>query len=181
MQRLSAMALGVTCLAGMLTTLAAGNEPQADPKQPPQAALTVTATVEGYTQGTMFNMQKYPFKYKGSSALAAEQVKALGKKGDVPADVAKALLSCLLWPKQDERLEKAALKSDGKRLTGEAVVLHKYGKQGKHTLRLRVEGSLEDGRLSLRALEPQVTGMWDYGGGSITLKGEATIKIDIKQ
>jgi hypothetical protein len=141
--------------------------------------LKVTAKVEGYTQATMFNPQKYPFKYMGSAQLDAEQLKALAKEGDVPESAAKALLGCLLWPKMEDTLEKAALKSDGKKLTGEATVLHKYGKQGTHTLKLRLEGSVENGRVSLKVTESTVSGTWDYGGGQIKLQGNVEITIEM--
>lgn len=151
-------------------------------EQPAQKpALKATATVDGYTQATAFNQQKYPFKYTGTSTLDAEQVKALGKAGEIPADVTKALLGCLLWPKEGDSLQKAALKSDGKKLTGEAEVLHRYGKQGTHTIQLRLEGSVEDGKVSLKVVAPSVAGTWDYGGGSIKLKGDAAIRIVVEQ
>jgi hypothetical protein len=155
--------------------------PEAAKEPPPKGSLTVTADVDGYTQATMFNPTKYPFKYTGSSVLAPEQVKELAKAGDVPAASAKALLGCLLWPKMGDTLEKAALKSDGKKLTGEVEVLHKYGTQGTHRLTLRLEGTIEDGRLMLRALAPVVSGTWDFGGGGgIKLRGEVKITITAK-
>jgi hypothetical protein len=145
------------------------------------AALKVFAAVDGYTQATMFNEQKYPFKYKGSSTLNAEQVKALAKAGDVPVEVTKALLGCLLWPKQDDTLEKAALKSDGKRLTGEAEVLRKYGKQGTHRLKLRLEGTVQENHLTLKVVESNVSGSWNYGGGSVDLKGKVEVTFQVER
>lgn len=144
----------------------------------PAAALKLTATVDGYTQPTQFNQQKYPFKYKGSSQLQAGQVAALEKAGDVPANVTQALLGCLLWPKEGDTLEKAALKSDGKKFTGEAEVLHKYGKQGTHTLKLKLEGAVEDGRVSLKVTDASVSGTWD-SGFSVKLQGKVEVKIDV--
>lgn len=145
-----------------------------------KGAVTLTATVDGHTQGTMFNMQKYPFKYAGASALTDEQLKSLARPGDVPAATAKALLACLLWPKHDDKLQKAVLKSDGKKLVGEAEVAHKYGKQGTHILKMKIEGAIVDGRLSLQAVNPTVGGAWDWGGGSIKLIGEVKIAISVK-
>ncbi|HZT81460.1 MAG TPA: sigma-70 family RNA polymerase sigma factor, partial [Gemmataceae bacterium] len=62
----------------------------------PKGAVVLTAVVEGYTQGTMFNTQKYPFKYTGTSVLRADQLRGLARAGDVPRDIAEALCSCLL-------------------------------------------------------------------------------------
>jgi hypothetical protein len=80
----------------------------------------------------------------------------------------------------DDTLQKAALKNDGNKLTGDVEVLHKYGKQGTHTLRLRVEGTIAGGRIALNAVNPSVSGRWDYGGGSIQLAGEVKIAISAK-
>ncbi len=134
--------------------------------------------MDGYTQPTQFNQQKYPFKYKGSSQVDGEQLKAMSKAGKVPAETAKAILGCLLWPGQGDSLPKASLKSDGKKLTGSAEVLHKYGKQGTHLLKLSLEGTFEDGKLSLRVSESSVAGTWDYGAGMIKLQGKVDIKIE---
>ena len=90
------------------------------------------------------------------------------------------MLACLLWPKQDDVLQKAMLKSDGKKLNGEAEVLHKYGKQGTHVLKIKLEGKIDEGRLSLNAIAPTVTGTWDYGGGVIKLTGEVKVTISVK-
>jgi hypothetical protein len=141
------------------------------------AAFKLTAKVDGFTQPTQFNPQKYPFKYTGTSSLSADQLKSLAKAGDIPAATSEALLGCLLWPGMGDKLQKVALKSDGKKLTGEVEVLHKYGTQGTHTLKMKVEGSIEDGKVSLKTVSPTVTGTWSYGMGSIMLKGE--VKIDI--
>lgn len=141
--------------------------------------LKLTATVDGYTQATEFNPQKYPFKYTGSSQLDAAQVKVLGTVGDVPADVTKALLGCLLWPKEGDSLEKAALKSDGKKLTGAVEVLHKYGKQGAHTLKLELEGSVEDGKVTLKVVESSVSGTWN-SGFAVKLGGAVKVTIEVE-
>jgi hypothetical protein len=148
------------------------------PALPPKGGLKVTARVEGYTQATQFNPQKYPFKYTGASTLDADQLKALGQAGDVPAAVSRALLECLLWPQAGDKLEKVALKSDGKKLSGEVEVSHRYGKQGTHVLKLRLEGTLDGGRLTLKAVEPGVSGTWDYGGGTIKLGGKVDIQFE---
>lgn len=160
------------CLAGLM-------EAKADPAAAPKGGLKVTAQVDGYTMATMFNQQKYPFKYSGTAQLDAEQVKALAKPGEVPAATAKAFLGCLLWPKEDDTLEKAVLKSDGKKLIGEVEVLHKYGKQGTHTLKLRLEGTVDGGRLTLKVAESTVSGSWD-SGFPVKLQGKVDITIAVE-
>jgi hypothetical protein len=166
----------------------ATDQPKDAPKETPKApvespakmgdGLKITAKIEGYTQATMFNPQKYPFKYTGTGQLDAEQLKALAKEGDVPEAAAKALAACLLWPKMDDKLEKAAFKNDGKKLIGDVEVLHRYGKQGTHTLKLRLEGTIENNRLKMKITESKVTGTWDYGGGTIQLQGKVDITIE---
>jgi hypothetical protein len=157
-----------------------GKPPTKDAPPAKEAALKATATVDGHTQAVAFNPQKYPFKYAGSSALDAEQVKALGKAGPVPDAVARALLGCLLWPGEGDTLEKASLKGDGKKLTGEAEVLHRYGKQGTHVIKVKLEGGVAGGKVTLKATDASVTGTWNAGFAT-KLKGGVTIKIDIQQ
>ena len=70
------------------------------------------------------------------------------------------------------------LKSDGKKLTGEAEVLHKYGKQGTHTLKLRLEGTIDGGRLTLKVVEANVSGTWNGGGFPVQLQGKVDITIE---
>ncbi len=158
-----------------------GQKDKEQPKEQPllKGALVLTAEVDGYTQGTTFNLQKYPFKYTGVSALDADQLKSLSKAGDIPPATAKALLSCLLWPKEGDTLQKAALKCDGKKITGDVEVLHKYGKQGTHVLALKLEGTIDDGRLTLKAVSTTVTGAWD-SGFPIKLKGDVKVTITAK-
>lgn len=160
--------------------LGAGTPPTLPSQEPAKlgGGVRLTARVDGYTMATMFNPQKYPFRYTGSATVEPGQLAALGQAGEVPAATTKALLGCLLWPKQGDTLEKAVLKSDGKKLSGEARVLHKYGQQGTHVLAIKLEGSFEENRLTLRATEVTVSGMWDYGGGFIKLTGQATVEIE---
>jgi hypothetical protein len=167
--------LVVSCLILIQPAPSGGADPSGS------TVLQVTARVDGYTQGTMFNLQKYPFKYAGSSGLDAVQVKALAKAGDVPADVARTLLGCLLWPGQQDVLEKAVLQSDGNKLKGEAQVLHRYGKQGTHVLKFPLEGTVDANGLTLQALQPTVSGVWDWGGGTITLKGEVKVQFEVRR
>lgn len=140
--------------------------------------LKITAKVDGYTQGTQFNKKKYPFKYTGKSQLKADQLKALANKGDVPNAVAKSLLTAALWPGKGDKLDTVKLKSDGKKITGDVKLTHKYGKFGVHTLTFKVEGTVEDAKLTLKAVKPVVSGKWNWGGGSIKLTGKVDIKFE---
>lgn len=142
-------------------------------------SIKITAKVDGYTQGTQFNTQKYPFKYTSASRIDPDQLQALAKPGDVPDAIAKVLLGSVLWPGMGDILTKAKLKSDGKKINGEVEVAHKYGKQGTHMLKFKLEATLENGKLALRAVEPIIVGTWDWGGGMIKLVGKVDITFDI--
>jgi hypothetical protein len=162
--------------AGTLTLVLVVAGASTLPAQAPAKAegVTVTAKVAGYTQATMFNQQKYPFKYTGTSNLTTEQVEGLARAGAVPDKLARALLKCLLWAKAEDALDKVTLKSGGKKLSGTAEVVRKYGKEGTHRLKFKLAGEVADGRLTLRAVEATVSGTWDWGGGSVALRGEVT-------
>lgn len=148
-----------------------------EPAKP--GSVKITAKVDGHTQGTEFNNKKYPFKYTGSARLDKEQLDSLAKPGDIDAATAKALAAAVLWPGMNDKVEKVKLKSDGKQLTGDAEVSHKYGKQGTHTLKFKLEGTIDAGKLTLRAVDPVVTGAWDWGGGSIKLTGKVVIVFEV--
>jgi Putative auto-transporter adhesin, head GIN domain len=60
-------------------------------------------------------------------------------------------------------------------IKGPGEVQHKYGKQGTHTLKFRLEGTVENGVVTLQTVEPSVSGTWDYGGGTIELGGKCKI------
>jgi hypothetical protein len=96
--------------------------------------------------------------------------------GDVPADLAQNLLGSVLWPGKGDKLSKIKLKSDGKRISGDVEVTHNYGKQGVHRLKFKLEGTVDDNKVTLRAVEPVVVGSWDWGGGTIKLVGKVDIQ-----
>ncbi len=159
-----------------------GKKPTEQPKEAPalKGAIVFSAAVDGYTQATMFNTQKYPFKYTAASALDGEQLKSLSKAGDVPAATVKAMFACLLSPKENDSLKTASLKSDGKKLVGDVEVQRKIGKQGTHVLKLKLDGAVDAGQVTLRVVSAAVSGTWDYGGGVIKLIGDVKVTITAK-
>jgi hypothetical protein len=145
--------------------------------QPGSGGFNLKAKVDGHTQAEQFNPQKYPFQYENTSTIDEDQAKALLKPGKIDDGVAQTLLGCLLWPNMNDSFKKIALKSDGKKLTGEVEILHKIGKQGTHLLKLPIEGTVTEKGLTLQVVEPTVTGAWDYGGGVIKLIGKVQVSI----